>query len=194
VRRRARWCWLVLPLLVVAAVHLGAQPTQAQERTQLDVVTKWKIANTALFAAFLGFLIWKYAPAFFNARSEAIQKAIEEATGLKIEAEFRYSEIDRKMARLPEEIRKLRAQEATERERDHQRFRHETEAGMAHIRHTAQAEIEGYRQEGMRRTRRRTADHALRFAERRIREGLGAHEPQESVEDFLHLVDRGKAG
>jgi F-type H+-transporting ATPase subunit b len=179
---------------MAAAPHLGAQPSQAQETTRLDVVTIWKIVNTTIFFAFLGFLAWKYVPDFFNARSLAIQKAIEEATGLRIEAEFRYSEIDRKMATLPDAIRGLRAQEAAERERDHQRFRHETEGAMAHIRHNAQAEMEGYRLEGIRQVRRRTADQALQFAERRIRERLGANEPQEFVEDFLHLVARGKAG
>ena len=94
----------------------------------MDAVTRWKIANTLIFAIGLGYLIAKYAPAFFNARSGEIQKAIQDATGLKIEAEFRSSEIDRKMAGLAEEVKKLRQQYADELEREHERFRHETEA------------------------------------------------------------------
>jgi len=190
---RSSMALAVVVLMIVTAAHLGAQPSQAHEMPNLDIVTVWKIVNTAIFAAFLAFLIAKYGPKFFQARSLAIQKAIEEATGLKIEAEFRHSEIDRKMASLPEEINKLRAQEALERERAHEIFRQETESAIAHIWHNAQAEIEACRQEGMRRVRRRTAELALQVAERRIRERFRDAEPQEFVDEFLHLVQRGKA-
>ncbi|MGH9618733.1 MAG: hypothetical protein ACRD45_03340, partial [Bryobacteraceae bacterium] len=119
-------------LFAAAALHLSAQPA-AGLSVGLDSVSWLKIFNTGLFFAFLAWLIYKYAPKFFQARSLVIQKAIEEATGLKIEAEFRHSEIDRKMATLPEEVRKLRARETAERQRDHRRFQRETEGAMAHV-------------------------------------------------------------
>ena len=163
-----------------------------QETVVLDEVTRWKIINFALFLAGLGYLIWKYAPSFFNARSADIQKAIQDATGLRIEAEFRHSEIDRKMATLPEEIKRLREQAAAEMERAHQRFRHETELEIAHIRRNAAAEIEALRSEGAAQVRRHTAQLALNAAERRLRDRFAAQDPAPFIDDFIRLVERGK--
>lgn len=180
---------LLALLFAAAALHLGAQPVESHE-TGLDSVSWLKFFNTGLFFAFLGWLIYKHAPKFFQARSLTIQKAIEEATGLKIEAEFRHSEIDRKMATLPEEIRKLRAQESAERQRDHRRFQRETENAIAHVWRNAEAEIEAYWLQGMRRVKERTAELALQFAEQHVPERLGPRESEQSVRDVIHLVGR----
>jgi F0F1-type ATP synthase membrane subunit b/b' len=156
----------------------------------MDAVTRWKIANTLIFAIGLGYLIAKYAPAFFNARSSEIQKAIQDATGLKIEAEFRSSEIDRKMAGLAEEVKKLRQQYAGELEREHDRFRAESDAELQHIHHNVAAEIEALRLEGTRRVRQHTAQLAIALAEHRLQE-RAAREPEDDlVRDFIHLVER----
>lgn len=187
-RNRLGFPLLVTLLFVAAAMHLGAQPVQTHETSQLDAVTVWKVVNTIIFFGFLGYLIYKYAPAFFGARSLAIQKAIEDATGLKIEAEFRYSEIDKKMATLPDEIRRLRRKDAAERERDHRRFQRETEGSIAHLQRNAEAEIDSYWQQGMRRVKQRAAELALEYAERKITERLGPEASEESVRDVLHLV------
>lgn len=192
--RRFPWSCLLAGLFLFAAVfHAAAQIPNQRETAAMDTVTLWKIANTLLFAAGLGYLIAKYAPAFFNARSSEIQKAIQDATGLKIEAEFRSSEIDRKMAGLAEEVKKLREQYAAELEREHQRFRHETEADIAHIHRNVAAEIEALRLEAMRRVRQRTAQLALEVAEHRLQERAGLDREDDLVHDFVQLVERGRA-
>ena len=191
--RRLFWfCLIVAALLFAGASHIVAQETAAQETAALDTVTKWKIINALIFAAGLGWFIWKYAPAFFNARSADIQKAIKDATGLKIEADFRYSEIDRKMATLADEIRRLREQSKIEMERDHERFRHETQAQIEHIHHNVSAEIDAFRQEGVQQVRRHTAQLALQSAERRLTQRFESGEPEDLLQDFIHLVERGK--
>jgi F0F1-type ATP synthase membrane subunit b/b' len=189
--RRLRWSCLLAALFLLAATHYAAaQVPTPQETAAMDAVTRWKIANTLIFAIGLGYLIAKYAPAFFNARSSEIQKAIQDATGLKIEAEFRSSEIDRKMAGLAEEVKKLRQQYADELEREHERFRRETDAEVQHIQRNVAAEIEALRLEGTRRVRRHTAQVALELAERRLQE-RATREPQDDlVQDFVHLVER----
>ena len=186
-------CLVAGLLLSAAAFHAAAQVPNPQETAAIDRVTLWKIANTLIFAAGLGYLIAKYAPAFFNARSSEIQKAIQDATGLKIEAEFRSSEIDRKMAGLAEEVKKLREQYAAELEREHQRFRHETEADIAHIHRNVAAEIEALRLEAMRRVRQRTAQLALEVAEHRLQDRSRVDRQDDLVQDFVHLVERGTA-
>src|SRR5579884_430265 len=84
-------------LVIVCPVHAQEQESQreAQEKALLDRVGRWKVINTAIFAVLLGWYIAKKAPRFFQARSSDIQRAIQEATGLKLEADYRHSEIDR---------------------------------------------------------------------------------------------------
>ena len=127
---------LVLALLTAPLAFCQETP---QETAILDAVTRWKIINFALFLIGLGYLLWKFAPRFFNARSADIQKAIQDATGLRIQAEFRYSEIDRKMATLPAEVKRLREEASAQMERAHQRRLHETASEIAHIHRNAQA-------------------------------------------------------
>lgn len=187
--------WLCLAaaiLLVIGAGHAFAEETAAQRTAALDVVTRWKIINTAIFLIGLGWVLWKYAPAFFNARSADIQKAIQEATGLKLEADFRYSEIDRKMATLADEIRKMREEMRGEMERDHERFRHQTRLEIEHIHHNVLAEMEAFRQEGIERIRRHTSELALNLAERDLQERFRTGEPKDTLHDFIHLVEQGK--
>ncbi len=192
-RRSVLWLWLpVVMLLLAGAPHGLAQETTAQETAALDVVTKWKIINTAIFAIGLGWFLWKYAPAFFNARSADIQKAIKDATGLKIEADFRYSEIDRKMATLADEVRRMREQSSQELEREHQRFRHDAQMEIDHIHRNVAAEVEAFREEGIYRVRQHTAQLAMQLAERELQERFRSGEPEDLLHDFVHLVEQGK--
>jgi F-type H+-transporting ATPase subunit b len=198
----------IAPLLLVVlltASHALAQSAQGgwrplcaflqvtrEETAILDAVTRWKIINFALFLIGLGYLLWKFAPRFFNARSADIQKAIQDATGLRIEAEFRYSEIDRKMATLPDEIKKMRDRHAAEMQRAHERVLHETELEIAHIHGNVQNEIEALRKEGADQVRRHTAQLALASAERRLRDRFANEDPTPLIDDFIRLVERGK--
>lgn len=175
---------------MLAVSQAFAQETP-EETVVLDAITRWKIINFALFLIGLGYLLWKYAPRFFNARSADIQKAIQDATGLRIEAEFRYSEIDRKMATLPDEIRKMRDQYAADMQRAHERVLHETELEIAHIHRNTQTEIEALRKEGADRVRRATARWALDNAEGRLRERFRHEDPTPLIDDFIRLVERG---
>lgn len=174
-----------------AAVPLVAQDIEPRF---LDVVSVYKIFNTLLFAFGLGYLIKKYAPAFFNARSADIQKAIQDATGLRIEAEFRSSEIDRKMATLAEEVRAMRERSNAAMEREHARLIRDAEEERKRIGERVAAEIEALRADGIREVRRYTANAALKEAEARLRTGLGSGGADQEglLREFEQLVDRGR--
>ena len=192
-RRAMSWVSLLATFLVVAGGScLLAQESQAAETAALDTVTKWKIINTAIFAIALGWFLWKYAPAFFNARSADIQKAIKDATGLKIEADFRYSEIDRKLATLGDEIRKMREQERHDMEREHERFRRQAQVEIEHIHRNVAAEIEAFRDMGAYQLRQHAAQLAVQSAERHLQERFRSGEPEDLLQDFIHLVEQGK--
>ncbi len=181
-------------LFLAIGIHASAQQTRQQERetAALDRVTKWKIINTAIFVAALGWFAAKYAPRFFNARSSDIQKAIKDATGLKIEADFRYSDIDKKMAHLGEEVEKIRAQAKIEMEREHERVRQQTSVEVDRIHRNAQNEIEALRKEAANGVQLHTAQIALGLAERRLQDRFSEGEPENLVDDFIHLIEHGK--
>ncbi|MFL6416880.1 MAG: hypothetical protein ACJ74Y_14550 [Bryobacteraceae bacterium] len=153
---------------------------------------KWHLINTALFAIGLGWAIWKMAPGLFNARSADIQRAIREATGLKMQADLRYSEIDRKMATLPDEVKRMKEQSASEMEREHRRRQEETARELKRIEEMSAAEIEGLRQEALRTARQRTAQSALQIAEERLAARISGSSNEDLLRDFIHLVERGK--
>jgi F-type H+-transporting ATPase subunit b len=152
----------------------------------------WMLANTAIFAIALGWFLAKYAPRFFNARSGDIQKAINDATGLKMDADLRYSEIDRKMATLADEVRKMREEGSREIEQVHAKMQRETQEQIDRIRKNASTEMEALRLEAARRVRRHTAQLALSLAERRIRDRFSGGEPHDLMRDFVRLVEQSK--
>jgi F-type H+-transporting ATPase subunit b len=178
-------------LLAAQPAHSQESQAEAQERALLDRVGRWKIINTAIFVALLGWYLTKKGPAFFQTRSADIQKTIQEATGLKLEADYRYSEIDRKMANLAGEVKKIREQAEAEMEREHGRMKHETELEISRIRHNAVNEIEALRQEAANHVQYHTAQLALEQAERQLQDRLSRGEAGELTDDFIRLVERG---
>ena len=191
--RTIRCACLCAALFLFVGAHssLHAQTASQRDVAEQESELKWHIINSAIFAACLGFAIWKLAPAFFNARSADIQKAIKDATGLKMQADFRYSEIDRKMATLPEEVKRMREQSRIEMEREHERRRQESAEELEHINKNITAEIQALRSEATDQIRQRTAQLALRLAERQLRD-TGPSSNSQLFQDFLHLVERGK--
>ncbi len=181
-----------LGLLAAEPSLAPAQTPAAQDAREEQQEFNLHLTNSILFALGFGFLLWKMAPAFFNARSADIQKAIKDATGLKIQADFRYSEIDRKMASLPEHVKRMREEANAAIEREHDRIRKETEDEINQIGRKVQFEMDAFRKEGIRRVRLHTGQLALIAAERRLRGQSDSLPEGEFVDDFIHLVDRGK--
>jgi F-type H+-transporting ATPase subunit b len=177
-------------LLLLSARGIQAQTAPQRDAAEQESEIKWHVVNSAIFAAGLGFAIWKLAPAFFNARSADIQKAVREATGLKMQADLRYSEMDRKMATLGEEVKRMREQARIEMEREHERRRQETTDELEHINKSVEAEVQALRSEAAFHIRQRTAQMALGLAERRLRDA--APSSDQLFQDFIHLVERGK--
>lgn len=188
--------WLAVCLWVF--LNLGNGAAFAQNNSQQEAASgqdssaPWKLANFTIFAVALGWFYAKTAPRFFNARSADIQKAIKEATGLKMDADLRYSEIDRKMAALAEAVKGLRDQSAIEMEQAHQQTLRETEQQIQHIRDDTAAEIEALRQESARRAKRQTARLTLLLAEQRLRKQLSETEPENLFREFVALLEQGK--
>ena len=178
-------------LLFACGFHAIAQESQMQqqETAALDRIGPWKLINTGIFVALLAWFLAKYAPRFFNARSADIMKAIKDSTGLKIQADFRYSEIDKKMASLPDEVKKIRDQANIEMEREHDRIKEQTKIEIQHMRANASNEVEALRKEAATRVQMHTAQLALGLAERRLQDRFAKDGPENSLRDFIRLIE-----
>jgi F0F1-type ATP synthase membrane subunit b/b' len=130
------------------------------EEAETEKLAGWKWVNFALLALGAGYLIAKKAPGFFNARTEEIQKAIKDATGLKLDADFRSSEIDRQMATLGQEVQKLRLTAKADIEREGARIDEETRTALHRIHEHTLREIDSLNHQAAQSVR----EHAIRLA------------------------------
>ncbi len=184
--------FLFLFLLAGLGLLSAQEPAAKTEAAPAADNFIWKVANFAIFAGGIGYALVKFAPSFFNARSADIQKAIQDATGLKLNADLRYSEIDRKMADLSSEVGRLRAEAQGEMEREHARMNAQTREEIAYIRRSTAAEIEALRGEGADKLRVHATQQALALAEARLRTRFAASDQKDLLNDFVRLVERGK--
>jgi F0F1-type ATP synthase membrane subunit b/b' len=187
--------WGVL-LFGCSGSRLFAQGAPAEQEGNIphDTLGPWKITNSLIFFLALGFALAKYGPPFFNARSTDIQKAIKDATGLKLDADYRYSEADRKMATLGAEVARLRAEGAAALEAQHRRMQEDTAAALERIRKNVALETEALRLDGIRQLRLRTTRAAFNQVESRLRDRAAAGDAHGSISDFIHLVESGQNG
>jgi F-type H+-transporting ATPase subunit b len=183
---------LLLLFFLAAFSFLQAQEPAKSDSAQEETNFVWKIVNFALFAGGIGYALVKYGSAFFNARSADIQHAIQEATGLKVNADLRYSEIDRRMANLASEVGKLRAEAQAEMEREHARMIAQTNEDIAYLQRSTAAEIEALSKEGADKLRVHATHEALTLAEARLRERFAASDQKDLIKEFVQLVERGE--
>jgi F0F1-type ATP synthase membrane subunit b/b' len=193
-RRIVLFAVLLTPLAAYAQESAAESPEkEAQDNSETgvgrDIIFKW--INFGIFAGGLGYFIVKKGPAFFNARTADIQKAIKDATGLKLEADFRSSEIDRKMATLGEAVKKLRDESKAEMEREHERILRETEAGLQRLQQHFTLEVASLEQTARAELRRHTSELAVSMAASRLRDQLTGDDQSRLIGLFADAVQRG---
>jgi F0F1-type ATP synthase membrane subunit b/b' len=186
---------LIIGVALLAPVYAQEETSAAQrEEEQVDRLLVWKWINFGILVAGLGYVIAKTAPGFFNARTSEIQKAIKDATGLKVEADFRASEMDRRMATLSAEVQKLRDAAHLELEREKQRIEEETQTALARIHESTHREIDALRQHAAHAVREQAILLASQLAISRLRERPDQVNQSELVRSFSsHLLEQGRS-
>jgi F0F1-type ATP synthase membrane subunit b/b' len=130
------------------------------ERTEGHSLIWWKWINFGIMVGGIGYLVAKKSPGFFNARSEDIRKAIEDATGLKVQAEFRSSEVDRKMSELSGQIAHFKEAARVDIEKESARIEAETMAALTRIQEQTARDIQSMHHQAELAVR----EHAVRIA------------------------------
>ncbi len=153
----------------------------------------WKWANFLILAGLLGWVIAKNAPAFFQSRTEEIQKGIAEATRLKEDAEARAAKMEMQMASLTSEIEHLRAEAKGEMAKETERIRQEAQQHMARLQAHGEQEISAIANHAQKDLKAYTAVLAVQLAAERIRGRMSADTQNSLFDGFLRQLDR-KAG
>jgi F-type H+-transporting ATPase subunit b len=154
----------------------------------------WKLANFAILAGGLGYLLYRRAGAFFRSRSDAIRQGIEEADRLRREAEERATEIERRMSNLQAEIEGLRKNAREEMAAENDRLRRETEEGIQKIREQAEQEISSAAKAARHEVRAHAAEMAVLLAAGKIRSRLTPAADDTLVASILDDLDQAGSG
>jgi F-type H+-transporting ATPase subunit b len=152
----------------------------------------WKWANFAILAAGLGFVIGKNAGPFFRARTEEIQKGIQDAAAVRAEAEARASEIEKRIANLNAEVEALRQKSHEEITREGERVSAETATQIAKIQRQAEADIASAAKNATQELKAYSAELAISMAARQIEQRMTQQSQEQLADAFVEDI-RGKA-
>jgi F-type H+-transporting ATPase subunit b len=160
---------LIATLLLVPSLQ-AAEPAGGEAAA--EPLAFWKLVNFLLLAGVAGYFIYKKGGPFFAARNEALRRNLEEAAREKRYAEARFAEVEQRLARLGDEIERMKTKARQESEAEGERIRAEIERDLAWIREQTEREIDASAKAARLELRAYAADLAVNLAEKRIRERL----------------------
>lgn len=179
--------WLVLLILTFLPGVLSAKEPHPAAEQEPSII--WKVANFALLAGGLGYLISKHAGPFFATRSQQILKGISEAQAFRADAESRAAAVDARLNSLDTEIEQLQKTARDEHAMAEARMREETAVELARIRSHTEQEIASAVKTATLELRRHSAALALQAAEQKIRARLTPQIQNVLVQDFLRKLE-----
>ena len=179
----------LLLMLVLTASACLAQESGAGGASEGNLAI-WKWVNFAILAAGLGYLMAKHLPAFFQSRTAAIRKSIDEAQKEKRAAEERAAAMERRLGALGAEIEKFRTQAQAEMQQEGERIRQETAAQIRSLERQAELEVESASKAARRDLQSYAADLALDLAEQRVRARLNPQVEAGLVDSFVNDLKR----
>jgi F-type H+-transporting ATPase subunit b len=207
-RRPARYAVLSACLLLGAAwipARAQSSATKAAETGEYEPATRsegkaegvsafWAWANFAILVGALGYLIAKKGGPWFASRSLAIRKEIADAEEIRLSAQARAAEVDRKLAGLQADMETLRAEVRREQAAETERVQKQTEADMERIQEHAASEIDAAGKAARLELKRYAAQLAIDLAEQKIRRQMTPELQAALVENFERNLDQPAAG
>jgi F-type H+-transporting ATPase subunit b len=166
---------------------------EAEEERPMPNELLWKLANFAVLAGGLGYLIAKTAGPYFRSRGEEIQQGIADAAQVRAEAEARAAAIESKIGNLSGEIESIRAASKAEITAEGARVQAETEAQIAKVQKQAEMEIASAAKHASLELKAYSAQLALALAEKQIRQRLDAGTQEDLANAFVNDLRQEKA-
>ncbi|HET7100177.1 MAG TPA: ATP synthase F0 subunit B [Terriglobia bacterium] len=145
----------------------------------------FEIINFVLLAGLLGYLYRKRGQAFFNERSEAIRKNLEEGRQALERSQARLADAEKKLAGLQEEVRTLKQRAEGEIANEQERMRQAAEDEAHRIEEFAKARILAATNLAKLELKDYVVEHALEQARSRIQQRMDEESRKKLVGYFL---------
>ncbi|MGC9971830.1 MAG: hypothetical protein ABSE56_14710 [Bryobacteraceae bacterium] len=180
----------ILVLAGCCGIALAAQHGETQQHGESgDRTTLWKFANFVILAGVAGYFLYKKGGAFFVGRTAEIQRGLKEAARLKMEAEARYADMERRLADLGAQVESLRQQAHEESGAEGERLRRETGRELKRIQAQAEQEISAAVKAARQELRAYSAELAVGLAAGKIRARMTPEADGVLVASMVHELE-----
>lgn len=132
----------------------------------------WKFVNLFIFILLLVYALRRPLSEAFRARREGIRRDLMRAQEERNAALAKLEEVDARLARLDEDVTRIRTQSAREAADESERIRQATEAEIQKLREQARREIESAGKAARQELREFAAEQSVRLAEEMIRQDM----------------------
>ena len=150
-----------------------------------------RLANFAILAGGLWYLLRSPVGNYLNARSQQIRQGLQDAAEMKTNAARQVEEINARMKTLPAELDALRARGAEEIAAESGRIKHLAEVERQRVVEQAQREIDLQLQAARRDLTRHAAELAVGVAASQLKSGMTAADQQQLVDRYVSDVGAG---
>ena len=185
------------PLLVPAFLAVSALAAASEEAAGHAAGIPWtdllkQAVNFAILVGALVYFLKKPISSFLKERSEQLRASIEGAARAREEAAAKLSDIERRMARLPDEIAGLNRKMEAESEEEARRIREAAQVEIERVRAQAQVAAEQEVKKARQELRKEAAGLAIGAAEEIVKKAITAEDQErlarESVEKIREIV------
>jgi F0F1-type ATP synthase membrane subunit b/b' len=178
-------CLVGSALVFRAPLLAAAPPVEKAEAGGPSHELLFEIINFVLLAGFLAYLYRKRGNAFFNERSEAIRKSLEEGRQALEKSQAKLVEAEKKLAGLQEEVRALKARAEGEIAKEQERMRQAAEDEAHRIEEFAKTRILAATNSAKLELKEYVVEHALDQARSRIQQRIDEESRRKLVGYFL---------
>lgn len=181
------------PLFTVAVFAVAVAAGASEEAAGHAVGIPWtdllkQVVNFAILVGALVYFLKKPISSFLSDRSEQLRKSIEDAARAREEAAAKLSEIEKRMAGLPDAIAALNRTMEAEGQEEARRIREAAEAEIERVRtqarFAAEQEVKKARQE----LRREAAGLAIAAAEEIVTKSITAEDRERLVRENIEKI------
>ena len=176
----------------VAQAQESAKSSEGKAENSQDKWFWWNVVNFVILVGILGYLVKKNGGPYLKTRGEEIQRGMAEAATAQRAADERVAGMERRIAKLGDEIDSMRAHIRQEMAVEGERIHLETEHHIRRINEQAEQEIQSLTKAALRKLRMYSAELALKSAEEQLKSKVDRNVENNLVSSFIDdLRDNG---